>query len=226
MKTVPNQRLGALAWALLLLVSSSLISSAQNSLESKQEKKSNSHRRIVIASQASERARSGKQFTTIHKLDEEGIKQLIGRRGGRSRPLLLFLWYTACQLCRERLEDVIRINNEYRERGLDLALVSISPIVNQASLSRFLTENKIGAPAYLLEALEDELAEEIFLRDWEVTVPSVFFYDHRGHLMASETEVKRINYQILKDDAVKLLSLTRAQAYLDQLAQKARAEIS
>lgn len=143
----------------------------------------------------------------VQALDDEGVRKLIGRRGGgRPHPLLLFLWHTACQPCRERIADVARIGDEYRARGLEVALVSVGAADDREKVSLFLTEHRINAPAYLLDDLTDELAEEIFLRDWEVTVPAAFFYDRRGQLVTSETIIGRIGYETLKSDALKLLA--------------------
>ncbi len=142
----------------------------------------------------------------VRDLDEAAIKSLIGRGGGRTRPLMLYLWYTACEPCRARLSDVERIYDEYQTRGLDVAIISISPIDHKETLSKYLMENKVRVPAYLLQRLDDELAEDIFKPDWEVIVPSAFFYDVKGHLVSSETELAGISYASLKTDANKLLT--------------------
>lgn len=144
----------------------------------------------------------------VRVLDDNAIKQLIGRSGGRKRPLLLYLWYIACEQCRSRLPDVQRIYNEDQTRGLDVVIVSVNPIDTKENLSKYLLEHKVTVPAYLLDELDDELAEGIFKKDWEVTVPSMFFYDPKGHLIFSETEPRDISYSSLKIYADKLLALT------------------
>lgn len=86
---------------------------------------------------------------SITELNDEKIKQLIGRAGGRTKPLMLFLWYTDCQPCRERLPMVERIYREYAGRGLEVALVSVGPMDNRAKLSRYLLDQRLKSPAYL-----------------------------------------------------------------------------
>lgn len=141
----------------------------------------------------------------VHDLNDNAIKQLIGRNGGRERPLLLYLWYTACEQCRTRLPDVQRIYDEDQVRGLDVVIVSINPIDTKEGLSKYLTENKVTVPAYLLGELDDDLAEDIFKKDWEVTVPAVFFYDKSGKVLFAETEIKNVSFDVLKSDAIKML---------------------
>jgi hypothetical protein len=146
----------------------------------------------------------------VTELDENAIRKLVGIPGGRARPLLLYLWYTACQPCCAKLADVDKIYAEYHDRGLDVALVSISPMDNKDSLSAYLEDHSVRAPAYLLNELDDELAEQIFLKEWEVIVPSAFFYSRSGGVVAAETDAKAIEYSTLKRRAERLLS-TEAQ---------------
>src|SRR5262249_23920891 len=70
----------------------------------------------------------------IRPLDAAGMRMLLGRRGGRRRPLTLYLFYTACRPCTDRLGDIERLNNEYRDKGLDVALVSIAPMDDRRNL--------------------------------------------------------------------------------------------
>ncbi len=60
---------------------------------------------------------------TISELDDEKMRVLTGRQGGRAHPLLLYLWYTDCQPCRTYFSDVERISREYQGRGLDVVTV-------------------------------------------------------------------------------------------------------
>src|SRR5215831_11028914 len=106
----------------------------------------------------------------VTELDENKIKSLVGIRGGRARPLLLYLWYTACQTCCAKLTDVDTIYAEYHDRGLDVALVSIRPMDNKDSLSAYLEGHNTHAPVYLLDDLDEDLSEQIFLKDWEAVV--------------------------------------------------------
>jgi cytochrome oxidase Cu insertion factor (SCO1/SenC/PrrC family) len=143
----------------------------------------------------------------VTELDENAIRKLVGIPGGRARPLLLYLWYTACQPCCAKLADVDKVYAEYHDRGLDVALVSIGPMDNKDSLSAYLEEHRVRAPAYLLTELDDELAEQILLKDWEVIVPSAFFYSRSGRVVAADTEAAAIEYSSLKRRVERLLSL-------------------
>src|SRR5262245_37847691 len=141
----------------------------------------------------------------ITKLDTVGMKALLGRRIRRRSPLVLYLFYTACQPCTDRLPDVERLFVEYRARGLDVALVSIAPMDDERKLSTALSHIDSGIPAFLLDRLDDDFAEEFLLRDWEPVVPSVFFYSPRGKLQYFELQAQSITYLSLSTTAEKLL---------------------
>src|SRR5262249_37771086 len=70
----------------------------------------------------------------IRLLDTNGMQTLLGRRGGRRRPLALYLFYTDCRPCTDRLGDIERLYDEYRDKGLDVALVSIAPMDDRPKL--------------------------------------------------------------------------------------------
>lgn len=147
------------------------------------------------------------QFTSpsITELNDEKIKQLIGRAGGRAKPLMLFLWYTDCQPCRERLPIVERIYHEYAGRGLEVALVSVGPMDNRVKLSRYILDQRLKIPAYLLDDLTDELGEDVFQTDEEIIVPMVLIYNRKGRLIASRTRLEGKHYRDIQTVVEKVL---------------------
>lgn len=142
---------------------------------------------------------------SITELDDEKIKQLIGRSGGRAKPLFLYLWYTDCQPCRERLPAVERIQREYAGRGLEVALVSVGPMDNRTKLTRYLLDQQLNTPAYLLDELTEELAEELFQTDEEIIVPMVLIYDRKGRLIATRTGIEGDYYREIQTAVEKVL---------------------
>lgn len=142
----------------------------------------------------------------ILELDEEKIHALIGRSGGRAKPLLLYLWYTDCEPCRTHFNDVERLSREYHGRGLDVIGVAVAPMDNKEKLLKYFASQATQVPIYLLKNLDDELAEDIFQKDWEVTVPSVFGYDRKGRVQIMLTQIEGDYYAGLKKAAEQLLS--------------------
>jgi len=141
---------------------------------------------------------SAQSKRSIPKLDDEAMRTLVGLNGKRISPLMVYLWYTACQPCDDRLTDIDKIFLEFKNRGLDVALVAIEPLDETKGLLQYLSDHKIVTPTYLLNSFEDDLSNDVFLKDWEAIVPSVFFYDRNGHIIFSETDETHIDYRQLK----------------------------
>jgi len=149
---------------------------------------------------------SSKNKSSIPKLDDDAMRELVGLTGKRTRPLMVYLWYTACQPCDQRLADIDRIFLEFKNKGLDVALVAIEPMDEPEELSKYLKDHRIVTPTYLLNSFEDDLSNDVFLKDWEAIVPSVFFYDRTGHIVFSETKEARIDYSQLKPRVLQAVS--------------------
>jgi len=141
----------------------------------------------------------------IRPLNAAGMKELLGRRGGRRRPLALYLFYTDCRPCTDRLGEIVRLYDQYRDKGLDVVLVSIAPMDDRSKLLDALGHLNTRMPTFLLDKLDDDFAEEFFLHDWEPVVPSVFFYSPRGKLEYSAPTAESINFVTLQRNAEKLL---------------------
>jgi len=147
------------------------------------------------------------QPLVVRQLDSVGMRDLLGRRPGRRRPLVLYLFYTACRPCTDRLGDIERLFDEYQPRGLDVVLVSIAPMDDPSKLTDVLGRMNAQIPTFLLDKLDDDFAEEFFLRDWEPVVPSVFLYNPRGKLQYSRTNAESISFRSLQRLAEDLLRL-------------------
>jgi hypothetical protein len=146
---------------------------------------------------------------SIQRLDADGMKALLGRRGGRQRPLIVYIFYTACRPCTDHFSDIELLFDRYHVKGLDVALVSIAPMDNAAKLLDALNHFNPAIPIFLLNKLDDEFAEEFLLRDWEPVVPSVFFYNSTGKPEDSEVDAESITYRSLQLRAEKLLRRSR-----------------
>jgi hypothetical protein len=110
----------------------------------------------------------------------------------------------------QHFTDVERVWHDYQGRGLDLATVAVGPMDNQEKLLQYFKTAAVqGAPQvpiYLLNELTDELAAEVFQKDWEVTVPAAFGYDVQGRVVFMHTGIETDYFPILKQAADQLLS--------------------
>jgi hypothetical protein len=161
------------------------------------------------ASQKKQAALSNQTARSIPKLTDDAMRTLVGLNGKRTGPVMVYLWYTACQPCDERLADIDKIYLEFKNKGLDVALVAIEPMDDTKELSKYLSEHKIVTPTYLLNSFEEDLSNDVFLKDWEAIVPSVFFYDRNGRIIFSETNETHIDYKQLKSRVSEALAKSK-----------------
>jgi thiol-disulfide isomerase/thioredoxin len=122
----------------------------------------------------------------VTEIDLDGLKKLLQRGDdpSKARPLLVNFWATWCDPCREEFPDLVKINNDYKDRGLDIALVSGDDISEiKAGVPKFLRRMKAGMPAYLLNVLDMGLAINSVDRTWGGDLPATFVYDREGKMV-------------------------------------------
>src|ERR1700704_807457 len=61
----------------------------------------------------------------IREVDLDGLKKLLLRDPNDARPLLVNFWATWCDGCREEFPDLVKIDNDYRAKGLDFLSVTL-----------------------------------------------------------------------------------------------------
>lgn len=126
----------------------------------------------------------------VREIDTAALTALLRRDGeGRNRPLLVNFWATWCIPCREEFPDLVRIDNEFRPRGLEFFTVSLDePAEITTTVPQFLREMRAtGIPAYLLNAPEPADAITAVDPAWGGGLPATFLYDARGQLVFKHT---------------------------------------
>jgi thiol-disulfide isomerase/thioredoxin len=126
-----------------------------------------------------------------HQLAQAPPVTLATLGGGRfdlakSRGRLVFLdfWATWCDPCRAEFPDLVKIDADYHDRGLDFALVSGDDISEiKTGVPKFLREMKAGMPAYLLNVPDMGLAINKVDQTWGGDLPATFVYDREGKVL-------------------------------------------
>ncbi|HZG54427.1 MAG TPA: TlpA disulfide reductase family protein [Pyrinomonadaceae bacterium] len=121
----------------------------------------------------------------VTELDADALKRLLQRGDAEAaRPLLLNFWATWCVPCRKEFPDLVKIEAEYRGRGLEFALVSADDVSDiKTAVPGFLREMRATAmPAYLLNAADTEAAIAQVDPAWGGELPATFIFDRQGKL--------------------------------------------
>lgn len=122
--------------------------------------------------------------TTIQEVDEAGLLKLLQRDTANARPLHINFWATWCDPCREEFPDLVKIDNEYRARGLDFILVSLDDASEiKTEVPAFIEKMRAASiPSFLLNAKDPEAAINGIDKNWRGELPATFLYNRQGQL--------------------------------------------
>ncbi len=121
----------------------------------------------------------------VQEVDAAGVKKLLTRgEGATARPLLLNVWATWCGPCREEFPDLVKLDEDYRPRGLDFYTLSVDDVAEiKTAVPAFLQQMRARMPAYLLNAPEPMEAINHIDTAWGGEVPATFLFDRHGQLV-------------------------------------------
>jgi thiol-disulfide isomerase/thioredoxin len=147
-------------------------------------------RRVARRHQA-RAAASVAPLPVVTEIDGEGLKKLLQRgEGAAARPLLINFWATWCVPCRKEMPDLVKIDRDYRGRGLEFVLISADDVAElKTDVPKFLSRMRAGMPAYLLNATDTEAAMAQVDPTWGGELPATFLFDRRGKLVFKHTGI-------------------------------------
>ena len=120
----------------------------------------------------------------IQAIDLEGLKKILQRQPKETRPLLVNFWATWCDPCREEFPDLVKVDNDYRSKGLNFVAVSLDDLSDiKSAVPKFLKEMKATMPVVLLNVNDPEPAIKAVDANWGGELPATFLYDGQGKLI-------------------------------------------
>ena len=125
----------------------------------------------------------------VTEIDGEGLRKLLQRGEGESaRPLLINFWATWCVPCRKEMPDLVKIDRDWRGRGLEFVVISADDVAElKTDVPKFLQRMRAGMPAYLLNATDTEAAMAQVDPTWGGELPATFLFDRQGKLVFKHT---------------------------------------
>jgi thiol-disulfide isomerase/thioredoxin len=120
---------------------------------------------------------------SVSPINTEGLAALLKREAPHQKPLLVNFWATWCDPCREEFPDLVKIEKQYRARGLEFTAVSLDDLVDiKTSVPKFLRDMNVTSPTYLLNVSDPELAMAQVDPQWSGALPATFLYDSDGNI--------------------------------------------
>ena len=129
----------------------------------------------------------------VTELDGAGLAKLLRREGANgtaARPLLVNFWATWCEPCRTEFPDLVKIDAEFRARGLEFVLVSVDDVSEiKSGVPAFLRRMRAEMPAYLLNATDTDAAVTSVDPTWGGELPATFLFDRAGRVAFKHTGI-------------------------------------
>ena len=136
----------------------------------------------------------------VKLVDEVAFKKLIVPNG---KPLLINFWATWCDPCREEFPDLVKLDNEYKDK-IDFITVSLDDPEDIAGVvPKFLALMKAEMPAYLLKTADESAVISSVSKDWQGGMPFTVLFNEK-----SETKYFRQGKVVLETLRVELNKLT------------------
>src|SRR5438876_9740693 len=120
----------------------------------------------------------------IRQIDLEGLKKLLHRDPKDTRPLLVNFWATWCDPCRDEFPDLVKVDEDYRGKGLNFVAVSLDDVTDiKSAVPKFLKEMKATMRVVLLNVNDPEPAIKLIDATWDGQLPATFLYDKEGKVV-------------------------------------------
>ena len=120
----------------------------------------------------------------IREINLDGLKKIIQRDPKDTRPMLVNFWATWCDPCREEFPDLVKLDGDYRGKGLNFVSISLDDVSDIKSIvPKFLNEMKATMPVVLLNVNDPEPAIKVVDATWDGQLPATFLYDKDGKVI-------------------------------------------
>jgi thiol-disulfide isomerase/thioredoxin len=104
-------------------------------------------------------------------------------RAAEAKAVLVNIWATWCQPCREEMPDLLALEREYGERGFELVLVSGDFDDARPAAREFLASQGVDFPSFIKNE-SDQAFIDALSPEWNGGLPASFLYDARGDLVS------------------------------------------
>lgn len=138
--------------------------------------------RSARAAHKSRSTRAVKAPAAARAINAEELQRLLKRDG--TRPLLVNYWATWCDPCRDEFPDLVKIDEQYRAKGLDFIAITLDDLADiNTAVPKFLRLMNAKMPVYLLNVTDPEPAINSVDPEWGGALPATFLYNNKGEVV-------------------------------------------
>lgn len=129
------------------------------------------------------KSRAAKPSVVVHAIDGPSLTSIL-KRESAPRPLLVNFWATWCDPCREEFPDLVKLDQQFRSKGLDTISVSLDDLADiKTGVPEFLQQMRATMPAYLLNVSDPDQIITTVDPKWSGALPATFLYDADGKVV-------------------------------------------
>ncbi|HLN98423.1 MAG TPA: TlpA disulfide reductase family protein [Pyrinomonadaceae bacterium] len=142
-------------------------------------------------------------LAAVRPINAEEMRGLL--KGDGTRPLLVNYWATWCDPCRDEFPDLVKIDKDYRGKGLDFIAITLDDLADiNTAVPEFLRQMNARMPVYLLNVADPEPAINSVDREWGGALPATFLYNNKGEVVYKH--FGRVKTEDLRNAIEKLVS--------------------
>jgi thiol-disulfide isomerase/thioredoxin len=142
--------------------------------------------------------------TTV--IDAQGLKDLLPKAENK-KPVLLNFWATWCGPCHAEFPDLVKIDSDYRTKGLVFNVVSVDTVgLINSGVPEFLQSYHSTMPSYLIDLPNRrEIAKAVrqLYPQFRDVYPLTLLFDKNGKLVFQK--LGKVNTKLLRLEIDKVL---------------------
>lgn len=123
----------------------------------------------------------------------------------KGKVILVNLWATWCKPCTEEFPDILKLNNELKDKDFKLIFVSLDFGEDlKSQTKKFLKKMNVDFTTFYNGFKKDEDLINYMDKKWDGGIPGTFIYDKKGILR--KTLIGKSNYEEFKEVVDKYLN--------------------
>ncbi len=116
---------------------------------------------------------------TVKTINEKELDKLIQKRN--EKILLLNVWATWCEPCKEEFPDLIKLSNDLGKKNVEVAAISVDFTDEiESKILPFLKTMNVPFTVYVADFPTQDSFINKFDKDWSGAIPATFIYDKKG----------------------------------------------
>jgi thiol-disulfide isomerase/thioredoxin len=146
------------------------------------------------------------QSSDIKSVEPKDIKDIVAQNKGKV--VVLNFFATWCVPCHTEFPDIIKLQNAYKGKGLQVVEVSMNDVTDKDELQKYLSETKPPFTVYIAANTEDKFYTDMDPR-WDTALPMTMIFDRDGKNIYFYKEAR--SYAQFDKDVTPLLAASAAK---------------